>query len=101
MTYKKLLKKLKRYIKKEWNIKFIDIKPDDTLLNIAERIVLKSENCNLEEAYEKWIISPKLHLPGWVSFCIAEEFVEIDQANQNTTIKELFDEVIRRWNGKN
>lgn len=91
VKYRKLLKKLKKFIKKEWKIKNIDIRLDDTIINVAERIVMKSENCNLQEAYSKWIISNKLHLPGWVAMYIVDEFTEIDNVNQNNTIRELFD----------
>jgi len=92
--YNKLLKKLKKVIKKEWGIDYIDIKLDDKTINVAERVIMKSENCNLEEAYKKWIIKPDFHLPGWASFIIVSEFTDSSDINQNSTIKEIFDEIL-------
>jgi len=76
MTDDKLLKKLKKFIKKEWDIPDMHIKANDTLISIAERIVIRSENCSLEDAYKKWIFKPEFHLPGWVCMYITEEFVK-------------------------
>lgn len=90
MLYKKKLRKLKRYIKKEFGVKYIDIKPNDTLISVSERIIMKSQNCNLEEAYKQWIIKPNLYLPGWISFMIAMEFNKETEVNQNDRIEKLF-----------
>ncbi len=86
----KMLKKLKKYIKKEWKIKYIDIKLEDTIISLAERITMKSENCNLQDAYKKWILEPRFHLPGWIAFFIVSEFNDPNKINQENTIKELF-----------
>lgn len=67
------IKQLKKFVKKEWDIE-IDIKPEDTLISIAERIVIRSENCSIQDAYKKWIIKENMHLPGWICFIIAEYF---------------------------
>jgi len=93
MSYKKMLKKMRKYIQKEFDINYIDLKLDDKLINVAERIVIKSENCNLEEAYKKWILSPNLHLPGWISFYIADEFTNREKVNKEDTLKEIFDKM--------
>lgn len=87
-----MLKKLKRFIKKEYGIKDMDIRLHDPIITVAERIIMRSEKCNLEQAYSMWIEDPKLHLPGWVSVAIATELCDnISSINQNSTIKELFD----------
>lgn len=52
MTYRKLSKKLKKFIKKHWKVK-VDVNLDDTIISLAEEIVMKSENCSLQEAYDK------------------------------------------------
>lgn len=93
MTYRKLSKKLKKFIKKHWKVK-VDVNLDDTIISLAEEIVMKSENCSLQEAYDKWIIKPNLHLPGWVSIYIVDEFCEVDKVTQNDTIRALFDKAI-------
>lgn len=93
MNYKKMLKKLQKFIRKQWNIDYIDIRLDDKIVNVAERVIMKSERCNLEEAYKKWIIKPEFHLPGWTSFIIVSEFTTSSDINQNSTIKDLFDAI--------
>lgn len=95
MSHNKLLKKLKRFIKKEYGVKNIDVRLDDTLITVAERVIMKAENCNLEQAYSMWIEDPKLHLPGWVAVAIASEFCNnMNNINQNSNIRELFDNAV-------
>lgn len=90
--YNKMLKKLKKFIKKEYGIKDMDVGLNDPIIAIAERIVMRSEKCDLGQAYSMWIEDPKLHLPGWISVAIATEICDdISSINQNSTIKELFD----------
>lgn len=90
--YKKMLKKIKKFIKKEYGIDNIDIRVDDFLITVAERIVMKAENCNIEQAYKMWLADPKLHLPGWVTVAIASEFcTDINEISQNNTIGDLID----------
>ena len=90
---KKQLKKIKKFIKKQWKIE-VDIKLSDTLINLSERIAIKMENCSLQDAYKKWIISPKLHLPGWICVCLVSEFIDnLSLINQNNTVKEMFDKM--------
>lgn len=88
-----MLKKLKRFVKKEYGIRNMDIRLDDSIITVAERIIMKTENCNLEQAYGMWLAEPKLHLPGWVTLNIASEFCsDMSKINQNSTIKDMFDE---------
>lgn len=89
---KKILKKLKKYVKKEWRVN-IDIDENERIIQLAEKIVMKSENCDKDEAYNKWILRPDLHLPGWVSVYIIQEFVE-DGVTSKNTIGEMIDAVL-------
>lgn len=92
--YNKMLKKLKKIIRKDTGVKDIDISLDDTISNVAERVVMKAENCSLEEAYEMYIggiSGSSLHLPGWAAISFVIEFCDLDKVTQNSTIKEMFD----------
>lgn len=91
MSYEKLLKKLKKYIKKEWKIKKLEISLDDRIIDIAEKIAMIDEGCTKEEVYKKWILKPNLYLPGWISFFISSQFTDSTEINQNSTIREMFD----------
>jgi len=89
---KRLLKKLKKYVKREWKVN-IDIDENEKIIQLAEKIVMKSENCDREEAYSKWILREDLHLPGWTAVYIIQEFVD-DGITANNTIGEMIDEVL-------
>lgn len=95
--YNKMLKKLNKVIKKEFGIKNMDVRLDDSIVSVAERIAMRIENCNLEQVYDMRIGSVHgmdLHLPGWVAIAFVIEFCDLHKVNQNSTIKEMFDEAI-------
>ena len=86
----KKMKKIKKYVKKEWNIDHITIKPEDTLINVAERVAMISEDCNLEEVYKKWILRNNMHLPGWIAYIIAlDNSKRPDKVDLNTQMRDL------------
>lgn len=95
--YQKMFKQLKKIIKKEWNIDYIDIKLTDPILQLAERIGMKYENCSLPELYSKWILREDLKYVGWISFYLVSEFSELytDKIIQAKTVQELFDACIK------
>jgi len=89
---KRLLKKLKKYVKREWKVN-IDIDENEKIIQLAEKVVMISENCSKKEAYQKWILREDLHLPGWVSVYIIQEFVD-KGITANNTIGEMIDVVL-------
>lgn len=92
--YNKMLKRLRKVIKKDFKIKDMDIRLDDSIVSVAERIVMRAENCNLEEAYSMYVggtNGSKFHLPGWAAIAFVIEFCDLHKVNQNSTIKEMFD----------
>jgi hypothetical protein len=83
----KQIKLLQKYIQKEYGLKWFSIKENDTLINISERIAIKTENCTVDEAYKKWIINPSLHLPGWICNFLILDFFK--KGKPESTIKDL------------
>lgn len=104
---KKLLKKLQKYVKKEWDVK-ITIKPEDTLIKLSELIAIKKENCCYDEIYQKWIIQPQYKLPYWICVTTITGFLLYMKSNKSpnvfnkdTTIEELLKEIENEDRGKN
>jgi len=93
------VKRFQKYVKKEWGIK-MSIKPDDTLIKIAELITMKKENKCYEEIYNMWIISESYKLPHWVCVTTIIGFLnymksDIDpkKFNPQTTLNEIFEKL--------
>jgi len=85
-------KKLKRIIKKHWNIKYKQFDKEQPLIKLAEDIVCESEKCTVEEAYNMYIDNPSLHLPGLVSFYIVDEMgLDATKVNANNKLGDIFD----------
>ncbi len=75
------IKKLQKYVKKEWKVKLNDISKEETLGNLCERIAANKENCTREEVYNKTI--DNISLPYWVMF----DFVLTFNVNYSPDIK--------------
>lgn len=85
------MKKLKRIIKKNWNIKYKTIDKDQSLLELATKIACDSEKCTIEEAYNMFIGNETLHLPGLIAFFIIEEIgLDSSKINSSMTLRSIF-----------
>lgn len=86
------MKKLKRIIKKHWKLNYKQIDKNLTLIQLAEDIACKSENCTLEEAYNMYIDTPDLHLPGLIALYITDEMgVDPSKVSAGATLRDIFD----------
>ncbi len=87
------MKKLKKIIKDNWNISYKQIPKDVPLIVVAERIVCELEGCTVEEAYEMYLDTPNLHLPGLVALTIVDELgLDATKVNAGMTLEDIF-----RW----
>ena len=85
------MRKLKRLIKKHWGVKYKTIDKNLTLLQLSEQIVMDSENCTLEEAYNMYLDNPSIHLPGLVALYIVDEMgIDAKNVNVGMTLERLF-----------
>lgn len=84
-------KKLKKVIKKHWNIKYNQIDKTMPLITLAEDIACKSSNCTVEEAYDMYIESPDLHLPGLIAFYLVDEMgLDATKVNASMPLEHIF-----------
>lgn len=90
--YDKELKKFKKFVKKEWDID-IEAELQETLLQIAEKIVMTVENCDKKAAYNMYVGTSLFHYPGWVAIDLVEcYYIDIKKLKGNNTLQDLFDE---------
>jgi len=86
------MKKLKKVIRKEWNITYYQIDRDVPLIALAEKIACDTEKCTIEEAYNMYIDNPNLHLPGLISLCIIDGLgIDTNKVNCNMTLRTIFE----------
>ena len=85
------MKKLKKIIKKNWNVSYKQIDKNQSLLKLAEQIACDSEKCTIEEAYNMFINNPNLHLPGLIAFYIVDEYeLNTTKINSSMSLRSIF-----------
>lgn len=87
------MKRLKKFIRKQWGIKVEDINKDFPLIALAEQIAMLSENCTKEQVYKMYVGNQTLHLPGLISIMIADEMGwDLRKVNARMTLRELLED---------